>query len=391
MTPAVTTGGLVAALALIAGAAPARADEALTLSAGYTADTSATLAGGIDHRVRYLDNLDLEADADLSALIGWRGARAHVHVLNNLGARPNDGAGTLQGIDNIEVGGNALRLFEAWVEQDIGRGTLRAGLYDLNSEFYASDSAGLLIAPAFGIGSELAASGPNGPSIFPSTALGARINVPLGEGGGYVRAAAINARASTLGDDAGVDFGFREGVLAIAEFGAVHGPARLSAGGWVYSRKREDIFELDSLGHPQRHAAWGGYAAIEVTLIPGEQGRLDGFLRGGFSEGHTTPYAYGLQTGLLYAPALPGRPDSAVSLGFDLAGTNSDFRTATLAGGEAPARQEYALEVTYADKPARFLTIQPDLQLVFNRGGLADVPVAVVGILRVRFEFGGGE
>ena len=379
-----------ARLALLAGlvGSPASAEEPpLSWAVTYTVDAASTLSGGSDMRLRGLDNLDLEADAELAALLGWRGARAHVHVLNNLGARPNDAAGTLQGVDNIEVAGPALRLFEAWIEQDLGGASLRVGLYDLNSEFYATEAAGLLIAPPFGIGSELAASGPNGPSIFPSTALALRFDTALDDGGSYLRLAAVNARASTLGDSAGVDLGFRDGVLAIGEAGLVRDPLRLSAGLWGYSRAREDIFETDAAGIPLRHAAWGGYGAVEANILPDPRGRLDAFLRIGFSEGHTTPYTFGTQAGLRYAPAFASRPDSAASLGFHYAGTNRDFRAAGRAAGANPAGQEYAIEATYADRLTPLLTLQPDLQLVFNPGGRADIAPALVAILRLRFEF----
>jgi porin len=137
----------------------------------YTADYIGVIDGGLEQRGDYLDNLDVLIDADLDALMGWSGGTLHLHVLNNAGGTPNDFAGTLQGIDNIEVGEQRLRLFEAWIEQALGESaTLRLGLYDLNSEFYANDAAGLLIASSFGIGSELAATGLNGPSVFPSTA-----------------------------------------------------------------------------------------------------------------------------------------------------------------------------------------------------------------------------
>lgn len=90
--------------------AVARAEEEGTsppppveLSFVYTADIAATVSGGADSKARYLDNFDLIADADLDRLIGWKGARAHVYGLGNFGKRPNDSAGTLEGVDNIEV------------------------------------------------------------------------------------------------------------------------------------------------------------------------------------------------------------------------------------------------------------------------------------------------
>ncbi|MBK8545802.1 MAG: carbohydrate porin [Caulobacteraceae bacterium] len=115
---------------------------------------------------------------------------------------PNDDIGTLQGVDNIEVERHRARLYEFWIETQLGPTNVRAGLYDLNSEFYANDSASLLIAPAFGIGSELAATGPNGPSIFPSTALAARFQWTLSESS-RLQFAALNATAGVLGDPGG--------------------------------------------------------------------------------------------------------------------------------------------------------------------------------------------
>ncbi|MDE8650265.1 carbohydrate porin [Novosphingobium album (ex Liu et al. 2023)] len=380
--------GGIAALALIG--APARADAPVALSATYTADIGATLSGGADHRARYLDNLDITADTDLDTLLDWQGARAHVHVLNNMGKRPNDGAGTLQGVDNIEVGKAAPRLYEAWIEQDIGKASLRAGLYDLNSEFYASDTAGLLIAPPFGIGSELAAAGPNGPSIFPSTALSLRLRAPIGEDAGYVEAAAINAHASTLGDHGGVDFSFDDGLLLIGEAGHALGPARLSGGVWAYTRKRDSYFAIGPAGDPVRHRSWGAYAGLEAPLATWGERRLDGFARAGFSDGHTTPYAYGVQAGVLLAPALGARPDSAFSLGTHFARANREFRRSVRCDGHRAAGGEFAIEATYADKLTEFVTLQPDVQIIGHPSAIRGVPVAVVGTLRVTIAFATG-
>ena len=49
------------------------------------------------------------------------------------------------------------------------------GLYDINSEFYRLQSAGLFLNSSFGIGPEFSQSGIDGPSIFPRTALGVRV------------------------------------------------------------------------------------------------------------------------------------------------------------------------------------------------------------------------
>lgn len=263
-------------------------------SLSYVADVTGVIDGGLAQRGRFLDNLDLVADLDLEQIVHWRGASAHIDLLNNSGGMPNDDAGTLQGVDNIEVSRQRLRLFEAWVEQAWGNSSLRVGLYDLNSEFYANDSAGLLIAPAFGIGSEIAATGPNGPSIFPSTALAARYHAEFGSGF-YVRAAVLNAHAGVLGDPDGVDVSFDEGALVIAE-GGVDGDHKLAFGAWRYSREQDDVRDVDGLGDPVQRTAQGAYVVYEQPFNDPEGLRATtGFIRAGVSDGNTTPFAGGWQ------------------------------------------------------------------------------------------------
>ncbi len=380
---------LLAALALSAAPVMARAgDGAVDLSAVVTVDVASVIAGDGDARMRALTNIDVMADIDLAALAGWQGARAFVYVLDNRGGRPNDSAATLQGVNNIEVPDAGLRLFEAWIEQDLGGGAnLRAGLYDLNSEFYANESAGLLLSPSFGIGSELASTGPNGPSIFPSSALAARLYVPVGDGGGFVRAAVVNARASTLGDSGGVDLSFRDGVLLIAEAGKAEGPLRGSVGVWHYSRNPEDIYEAGPDGAPLRKPGQGAYVVVEGDLLSGAERQLTAFLRAGLADPHTTPFSGGFQAGLLLAPAMMSRPDSQFSIGVQHAWTSNHLRDQFRAEGMDPAGGETGFEVTYADNLVNWLAIQPDLQWISHPGGDRAASDAVVATLRLTASF----
>lgn len=357
--------------------------ETWTFTAAYTADVVGVDAGDRSLEWRALDNLDLVLDVDLERLTGWRGAHVHGAILVNNGGEPNALAGTLQGIDNIEVGEDAVRLFELWIEQGFAddRASLRAGLYDLNSEFYVTDSAGLLISPPFGIGSELASTGPNGPSIFPSTALAARLRVGR-EDGGYAQVAAINAKASTLGDPDGVDTDLDEGLLLIGEAGW-NGPLRLAAGSWRYDEAQDDIRDLAPDGSPARSTAQGAYALAETDLFKTPSGGVArGFLRVGWSDGDTTDFSGGWQTGFLLNQVFASRPDSQFSIGFH-EGLLSDKAQANLRdGGDSPASAEQGFEITYSDRIGP-LTVQPDLQLIRNAGGLRSADTVVVVGLRV--------
>lgn len=380
---------LLAGLALAAAPSIAQAGDApVDLSAVVTVDVASVIAGNGDDRLRMLTNVDVLADLDLAALIGWEGARAFFYVLDNRGAQLNEAAATLQGVDNIEVPSEGLRLFEAWIEQDLGGGAnLRAGLYDLNSEFYANESAGILLSPSFGIGSELAATGPNGPSIFPSSALATRLYVPVGGGGGFLRAAVVNARARTIGDSGGVDLSFRDGVLLIAEVGKGKGPLRGSVGVWRYSRNPQDIYEKGLDGEPLRKPAQGAYVVVEGDLLSGEKRQLTAFLRAGLADPHTTPFAGGFQAGLLLAPALTLRPDSQLSIGLQHAWTSDHLRDQFSVDGIDPALGETGLELTYADNLTEWLAVQPDLQWIRNPGGDRAARDAVVVMLRVTASF----
>lgn len=366
---------------------PTQPPSTVEIAMVYTSDIAATVSGGADNKARYLGNVDLIVAANLDRLLGWRGARAFVYGLGNFGKRPNDSAGTLEGVNNIEVGKSAARLFEAWVEQDFGGASLRAGLYDLNSEFYATESAGLLIAPPFGIGSELAATGRYGPSIFPSSALAMRLRADIGGGRGYVQVAALNARAQTWGDTGGIDTGFDDGVLLIGEAGHAIGPARVSLGAWAYSKRQEDGFATDTAGDPLMRTARGVYGLAEARIFGGDDGlHLDAFLRGGASDGRTSDFSWAAHTGLLYGPVWPGREDSALSLGLRYARTSSPFRATMRAAGEAPSRHEYGLELTYVDRITPFLLLQPDLQIIGDPGGVEGAPTTIVTSLRVTME-----
>lgn len=380
----------VAALAIAAGgfaAQSARADDrAFKLSGSYTADLAGTVSGGLAKRGRVLDDLQVFGDLDLDKAVGWKGASAHFELLNNSGAMPNDDAGTLQGVDNIEVTRQRARLFEAWVEQGFGdKASIRAGLYDLNSEFYANDSAGLLLAPAFGIGSELAATGPNGPSIFPSTALAARVRWTPNEHV-YAQAAALNANAGVLGDPGGVRTSFDNGLLLIAEAGW-QGRGKVAFGTWRYTDKQDDIRFLAPSGDPAPATAQGAYVLLERHLTgEADVRKTTAFARLGVSDGDTTAFRGGWQAGVLVEHVFESRPDSAFSIGVNQVFLSGKYRDNAIDAGLGLRRSESAIEVTYSDKIGP-VTIQPDLQYVKDPGADGGVGHALVAILRVGVEF----
>lgn len=361
--------------------------RAVAITGRYVVDLMGNVAGGDARGARVLDNFEVTADGDLDRLAGWRGARAHLHVLSNQGGSINALAGTVQGVDNIEVADGRVKLYEAWVEQDLagGRAALLVGLSDLNVDFYQNDSAGMLVAPAFGIGSELAATGPNGPSIFPSTALTMRLKTSIGTSG-YFHAAVVNARAGVLGDTTGIDLGMHDGALLIAEAGT-RANGKLAFGAWRYTRRQDDMRACDGNGDPVKRTAIGAYVLVDQRLV-GDDGRgIDLFLRAGISDGKTTPFRGGFQTGLLARGLVPGRPDGQFSIGVAQGLLSQALRQTVRDAGDRADAAETGIEITYQDRAAPFLAVQPDVQYVRRAYAGAGRRSAFVVGLRLIAEF----
>jgi porin len=350
--------------------------EGVSVSAEYKLDVSGAVSGGESPAGRALDNLILQLDG---AWASAPGLSVRGSVLSNSGGRPNDVAGTLQGVDNIEVSRSRVKLYELWAQYDAGPVSMRAGLYDLNSEFYTTDSAGLLINPAFGIGSELAATGPNGPSIFPSTSLAARVRWASDRA--YFQAAAINAKAGVLGDPGGMDLEFGDGALLVAEGGSL-ARGKVAVGAWRYT-DRQPRWSPD-LPPGDEATAQGAYLLVDQPLA-GEEGAtrtVRGFVRLGVSDGETTPFSGGAQAGLLMTQVFASRPASALSGGINTGRLSSRYRQELRGQGLAPAQAETGVELTYADQVTDHLSLQPSLQWIFNPGGDAHADGVVILTLR---------
>lgn len=371
---AVLTRRVAFAAVLAAAGAPLRADDSppdppMVFDAVYTADVWRN-EGGARDGWRYLDNLDLTLAADLDRAAGVPATRAFVYVLYNNGKALSELTGDAQTVSNIETGVRAVRLYEAWVEHDFTPGaSLRAGLYDLNSEFDALDASALFIGSAHGIGTDISHSGRNGPSIFPATGLAARVSAEPAPNL-TLRAAVLDAVPGDPDHPARTAILLRDGALAIAEADWRKGRVRLLAGAWGYSRAQE------RLGEPGAAASRGAYLRGEACLIDGEPCRLAGFFRTGVAAGATNPFDRFLSGGVT------GRLGARWRLGAALA----HARTSTNARRSGFAwADETAIELTAAWQLARWLTLQPNAQFVLNSGDRGATPDAAAFGLRVVF------
>lgn len=359
--------------------APGETDEThgpMLLQATYTAEVIGNASGGLKQGTRYLDNFDLVFEADMEALVGWNGAQVHIYGLYNNGHSISDLVGDTQAVSNIETGTSALRLYEAWVDQKIGEHvSLRAGLYDLNSEFDALDAAGLFVSSPHGIGTDFAQSGQNGPSIFPSTSLAARLAVSPAEGW-TVRAAVLDGVPGNPAHPGrtAVKLGHGDGALLVGEVEAPLGGGKLLLGHWRYTA---DFDRND--GNAPGDGNAGTYVRAEVPLIERSGRKVDAFARLGTASGRYNMFDRFASGGLKFSGWISGRDEDEFGIAVAAAFTSDSWRAAT--GGGA---SEVAIEATYRAQVAPWLAVQPNIHYIHRPS--ADPAIANALVIGLRAE-----
>lgn len=341
----------------------------------YTLDALGVQSGGLKEGSAFMDNLDLMLTVDAERAWGLRNGTVFLYALSNHGGDINaDNVGSAQGVDNIEAD-DAVKLYEAWYEQAFERSTLRAGLYDLNSEFDSIDTAGLFINPSHGIGPDYSQSGQNGPSIFPTTSLAIRFATALGEQG-YMQAAVLDGVPGDPSNPRGTHIRFDDGDGAlIAVEGGVRDPDEAGAhwgiGAWHYT---EDSSE-NATGNPISPTPNQGlYAFAEHGFGNG----LSVFGRAGVADEKINQVVSYLGAGLIWS-GMGGRADDHVGLAVAVANMSSDYSDAT--GSDD---REVIWELTYRSQINEWFAVQPDVQYVQDPG--ADPAIGDALVLGVRFE-----
>ncbi len=341
----------------------------------YKLDYMANVAGGIHKGSRGLDNLDAVFSFDGEKLLGANGLSGQIYLLNNNGGEPNaDLTGSAQGINNIEVAKATGKLYQAWLQQNFldDRLSILAGLYDLNSEFYVTDSSGLFIHPAYGIGTDFSQSGQNGPSIFPTTSLGARIKIqPVPDI--YLQAAIFDGAPGAPDDLKGtqIEFNDGEGALFVVEAGFTPTNGKLAIGAWVYSDKIPDHLDVNTSGNLRNKRSQGLYIIGERNIFreAGTQDQgLAAFARIGWADADVNQLDTGWSTGIVYTGLIPGRDAGQLGVGVSGVHNAGKFRRLNRLAGMPVKSDETAFELTYSDNLTPWLSVQPDIQYIVNPG-----------------------
>ena len=351
------------------------AESGVTTDVIYKYDVMGNISGGLREGMRTLDNLDVIIGFDNEKLLGIKGNSAVIQFLNNSGPL-FDGAylGTIGVINNIETAPPTGKLYQAWVQQNFmeDRFSFLAGVYDLNSEFYITESSLPFLHSTFGIGTEIGISGQNGPSIFPTTGLAARFSYQPTEQT-YLRLAILDGVPGDVQNAKGSHIfrkiGGSDGALLVAEGGFMPQEGnKFAAGIWQYTEEFDHLTAVDALGNPVRETGSGFYFLGEHPLYQevGAEGQgLTGFLRLGFANDEVHQVDYSWSVGLTYTGLIPSRDEGLLALGFYDQHIGKEYRAANVSDDH-----EGGLELTYVDNITPWLAVQPDVQYVVNPGAV---------------------
>lgn len=339
----------------------------------YKLDVISNRSGGKGIGTRVLDNLDVKFNLDGEKLFNSKGTSAKIYFLHNNGGAPGAAmVGDSEGIDNIEVTTPTGRLYEAWIQQNSMEDQLSflAGLHDLNSEFYVTDTSGIFLRPTFGIGTDMGQSGRNGPSIFPVTSACVRVKVQPSPKY-FIQVAAFDGVPGDPNNPRGTHIDLRrgDGDLLVGETDYMLGEkstnGKIGIGAWKYTRKVDDLVDVDASGNPIKRRSDGMYVLGErqIYQVSGhdDQG-LKIFARYGIANGDVVQFDYAWSAGVVYTGLVPGRDKGQLGLGVEGAHTSNKYRKAV---GSADA-SETAYELTYSDNLTPWLAIQPDIQYIVN-------------------------
>lgn len=354
--------------------------KGLTLGLSATTDLIAVVAGGIERGTATPTALGITAEVSTADLGAWQGGVFSASLFGITGTDPSLLAGDIQDASNIAFIGS-VRLYEAFYEHSFDSGIqVLAGLRDVNSDFYSLEHADTFLNGSFGIGQEIAQD--NLPT-WAITSPGVRVKIPLGTDT-YIQTAVFDGIPGDPTNPYGthVRFDRGDGVLTLFEAGWIRTQARyakVAAGTW------HNTAEFEDFANRTRDSDWGAYLVAEADFVRAAHGGegLGGFIQFGYSAEDRNPIGYYAGIGAEWTGAIHGRPDDVLGLAVAHARTAAGY----LEFFPGTERAETVVELTYLMTQRPWLTLQPDIQYVFDPGVNPNLDDAIILGLRVAINF----
>lgn len=353
------------------------AEHGVFIDIANTTDLFANLDGGVKQATSLSNLVEASVLLDLQTLAGLKGGTFYMLAVGTHGEDPAELTGTVHAPSNLAAD-DAFRLMEFWYEQALWhqRLGLLLGLYAVDSEFDAKETADVFVNGGFGTGLDLSETGLNGPSIFPTTSLGMRLRADLGSQFTF-RLAVVDGVPGDPDEPEATEVHLRDGdgLLFLGEIN--YQPSdfdflRLGLGSWRYTTDFEDLVDTTAGGDPViRDDSWGVYGFAEGIIFneagDHEQG-LSGFIRLGYADEDVNQFENYYGAGLVYTGLLPGRDDDVLGLGISTGVNGDKFKTAQRLAGSPVTDSETVVELTYHAQVLPWLSLQPVLQYSFDPG-----------------------
>jgi porin len=385
--------------------ADSAARPAISTVASYTGELVADVAGATRRGAAFVGAASVQLTVFPRQIVRWPGAQIYVLLQHTHGGAPSRLVGDVQGTSNLEAP-PGMRLEEAWLQQNLLSNQLSwlVGRYDLSTEFYRLQSAGLFVNSSFGTGPDLSQSGVAGPSIYPNTAVGTRVDIkpspnaavrlavldgmPVDRPGGGIHPIAKGDGAMLVGELALLSRPDTAAQPRHPRFQIGRGTTRpyagkLALGGWYHTARFPDIADTLPTGQPVQHrGSRGAYLVGDQTVWTERTRAVTAFVQLGVGDARVNQTGSYLGGGLTFTAPFASRAQDELGVAMAMARNGSHFLRAQMATG-MPTAGETAVELTYLAQLAAGVYVQPDLQYVIHPGGTRSVRNALVPGLRV--------
>jgi porin len=402
-------------------------DQGVEFFASYLTEGWGNTTGGLEQGTVYTGLLKFGLNLDLQKAIGWHGASMSTTWLWLSGRDASaDLLGNFLTISNI-AGFNTLRNFELWFQQNLldDKISLRLGQLAADSEFVISDYGSTFINGTFGWPAFMYTNLPEGGPGYPMGTLGIRLAVhPLDwftfqtavfQGNVYAQNVNNHGFRWRLDSENGFFFLNEAQIRWHHRDNETGLPGQFKGGAWFHTAKFAEpdsnsfvrgnygfYFILDQMLYREQAIVaentdaehQSGKSALSksdgANVPPAEQKSEQGlgcFGRIAFEPQDRNFIGFYFDTGLTYKGLLPTRDDDTFGVAFAYAQLTSGAEDAAIAEGSVGVGSEMVLETTYQTQITKWLSIQPNVQFIFNPGGTQDLDNAIVVGGRVSISF----
>lgn len=378
--------------------------QAFSFPFSYTGELFGNFSGGYRQGAVYEGILKMGLQLELEKVSGWKGATFLVTGLYPHGSSLTDKyVRDFNRISNIDAP-DSLRLLEAWLEQTfLGEHlSVRVGQMLADAEFSVCNSCCLFINGAFGAIPVWSAN--TEAPVYPQGAPGVRI-----------RGSTDNHLFAQLGVFTGVSgdpsannqhgtrfFHGNRGVLFLGEIGrtfnappeptesrgAPEKSPRPLSGTFVLGALYDSARLEDQNGRGSFKEEYAFYVMADQELWHEREDSNQGlsiFARTGAAPQDRSVVESYVDTGFNYRGLLPGRDQDVCGIGLSYTGFGNNFPKEE---AQAPHEgYEAILEVAYQAALSEWLSLQPDLQYIFNPSGIGSRGDALVLGIRLSLAF----